>query len=218
MARNWSALKDFARMYPETFQDISESIWEQSNYGLTLLHACARYNPPVSVLRNVIELYPEALRKQDCLGRTPLHIAAGYGASSSVMKILTVKYPEACNIQDADGRTPLHFACDKFCKLFNEDDMISSRGPPRLKTVQLLLLGSLESVILEDDDEMNALEYALLCEAPMEVITLLQRAMQWVNKVRRSIHSQDPAHQRANLNGILYQDIRNVNNFVLYLD
>jgi hypothetical protein len=87
-----------------------------------------------------------------------------------------VVYPEACSIQDVDGRAPLHFACDEFCKLFEGDDNDNRSSTLTLRPttattttiteglcpekVQVLLLGSLESVMLEDEDEMNALEYA----------------------------------------------------------
>ena len=141
---------------------------------MTLLHACVRYNPHVPLLLKMTELHPESLRIKDCIDRTPLHVAAGSGVSLFVIRILTSKYPHACNIQDEDGRTPLHFACDTNCELFKEDKESSPRGPPCLDTVYALLAGSLDAVTLEDVNDMNAVEYALISDAPIEVITLLQ--------------------------------------------
>ncbi|KAL7535730.1 hypothetical protein ACHAWF_005250, partial [Thalassiosira exigua] len=60
--------------------------------------------------------------------------------------------------------TPLHFACDTTCQLF-EDDQAAPRGPPNLTTVRILLAGSLDAVIMEDVDEMNPIEYAILSDA-----------------------------------------------------
>jgi hypothetical protein len=145
----------------------------------------------------MIELHPQALEKEDCIGRTPLHIAAGSGASLLVMKVLTMKYPEACNIQDEDGSTPLHFACDSSCELFEDNEESSSRGRPSLDTVIVLLAGSLDAVILEDTDEMNAIEYALLSDAPLDVITLLQNAMQWTMRMKQSKVTSSPSNMTS---------------------
>ncbi|KAL7548359.1 hypothetical protein ACHAWF_011647 [Thalassiosira exigua] len=89
-----------------------------------------------------------------------------------------VGYLHACNIQDQDGSTPLHLACDTTCRLFEEDEdyRVPPRGPPELTTVKILLQGSLGAVILEDLDEMSPIEYAILSDAPLIVIKLLQKA------------------------------------------
>ncbi|KAL9180613.1 hypothetical protein ACHAXT_011066 [Thalassiosira profunda] len=188
-SQDWDRFEDFALKNPNTFRFISKSIQECEEFnGMSLLHACVRYNPPLKLLERMIQLYPRALRGEDCLGRTPLHVAAGTGASPWVIKLLVLNYSEACNIQDLDGRTPLHFACDTSCELFEDDADCLPRGPPALNTVRFLLAGSLDAVTLEDVDEMNAVEYAIISDAPMEVVNLLQRATQRVMKTnsRRS--------------------------------
>eukprot|EP01083_Nonionella_stella_P250929 866335_1 len=112
---------------------MSKSIAEGKEFnGMTLLHACVRYDPPIKVLDQMINLYPLSLTQQDCLGRTPLHVAAGSGASPWVIQLLIMNYAPACSIQDDDGRTPLHFACDTSCELFEGDHEFSPRGPPCL--------------------------------------------------------------------------------------
>lgn len=185
--QEWEQLQKVALSNPKTFQVISESIAECEDFnGMTLLHAAVRYDPPIRVLDKMIRLYPSALRGQDCIGRTPLHVAAGCGASSSIIKLLTVGYREACDLQDEDGRTPLHFACDTSCQLFEEDEDVV-RAPPSLDTVRVLLAGSLKAVTLEDEDEMNAVEYAIVSDAPIEVVNLLQKASQRVRKQAKSI-------------------------------
>ncbi len=63
---------------PETFTCISKLIYDCKEFnGMTLLHACILFNPPVSVLQKMIELHPQALRREDYIRRTPPHIAAG---------------------------------------------------------------------------------------------------------------------------------------------
>lgn len=182
-SQDWEQFEDVALSNPETFIMISRSISECAEFnGMTLLHACVRFEPPISVLKKMITMYPRALMSEDCLGRTPLHVAAGSGASPLIIRLLTVNYPAACSIQDEDGRTPLLFACDTSCELFEDDESSSPRDPPSLDTVRVLLAGSLDSVILEDVDEMNAVEYAIVSDAPIEVVNLLQRACQRVER------------------------------------
>jgi len=205
--QDWSKFEEVALSNPQTFKMISKSIGDCAEFnGMTLLHACVRFNPPLPILKKMIQIYPRALVGEDCLGRTPLHVAAGSGVSPSIIKLLTVNYPEACNIQDEDGRTPLLFACDTSCELFEDEgggDMNSqpSRDPPSLDTVRVLLSGSLDSVILEDVDEMNAVEYALVSDADIEVVNLLQRATQRVMKKKNPSRSSAPPQQPTSING-----------------
>jgi len=178
--QDWNRLEYIAQTEPKTYQFLSKSITLCDEFnGMTLLHACVRFHPPIKVLDLMIKLYPQALSVEDCLGRTPLHVAAGSRASPWIMKVLTVNYPQACDIQDEDGRTPLHFSCDAACELFEDDDCVS-RGPPSLDTIRVLLSGSLGAVTVEDFDERNAVEYAIMSDARIDVIKLLQKASQMV--------------------------------------
>ena len=179
-AQDWMTFEEFALSSPQTFKIISKAISEIEEFnGMTLLHACVRYDPPASLLQQMIEHYPQALMKVDCLGRTPLHVASGCGASLPVLELLTMGYPEACSVQDEEGKTPLHFACDASCELFEEDECMPPT-PPSIETICVLLQGSPDAVALEDLDEMNALEYAILSDAPFEVVKLLQDVTQRV--------------------------------------
>lgn len=178
-ARDWDRLHDIARSRPDALRRVSEDLPGRAEFnGMTLLHACARCDPPVDVLARLVEAYPEALRGGDCLGRTPLHVAAGTGARPSVLRLLVVGHPGACDARDEDGRTPLHLACDASCELF--EDGGPPRDPPSLEAVEVLLSGSLKAATVEDIDEMNAVEYALMSGASMKVVRLLQRASQRV--------------------------------------
>ncbi|KAL7553246.1 hypothetical protein ACHAWF_016508 [Thalassiosira exigua] len=100
--------------------------------------------------------------------------------------------------------TPLHFACDTTCQLF-EDDEAASRRPPRLLTVRILLAGSLDAVVLEDADEMNPIKYALLSDASMDVINLLQRATLRVLKKKKAQVATSPVRRQMD-----FMPMRNV--------
>jgi len=179
-------------LQPEKFRSLSALINQSSSFnGMTLLHAVCRYNPPSSVVRNMIMLCPEDAEALDCLERTPLHVATGTGASVNVINALLEANPSACRAQDADGRTPLHMACDRNCVLF--EGSVNSNDAPRYDVVNSLLSVSPSSVTLEDADEMTAIEYALLSSGDLRVVKMLQRASQ---KVLRKKHAEKKSNKQ----------------------
>jgi hypothetical protein len=146
---------------------------------MTLLHAVARYDPPLTIVAKMIEICPELLYAMDSLGRTPLHIAAGLGASPALIKLIALACPAACDAQDEDGKTPLHLACDIYCELFVEDDTNrnkTSRRTPNHDSIRALLSESLGAATIEDLDEMSPLEYAIVSDASLQTVKMLQRA------------------------------------------
>ena len=80
-SKDWIAFDEIVLSNPKTFKFISKTISECEEFnGMTLVHACVRYDPPVHVLSQMVNLYPKAVEQEDCLGRTPLHVAAGCSA------------------------------------------------------------------------------------------------------------------------------------------
>jgi len=185
-ANDWRRLNRVFLTEPEgrkTFQQLAALVADSSSFnGMTILHACSRFNPPPHVILRIIELCPDAPRARDCLDRTPLHVMAGTCAASFVIEVLVDAFPEACMMQDMDGRTPLHFACDSSCELFEDNNSKNSipRPPPSYRTIDVLVKASYDSVILEDEDGMSAIEYALCSNADLQTVKLLQRAAQKV--------------------------------------
>lgn len=153
---------------------VSEHIHKCDEFnGMTLLHAVVRYNPPLHILDAIILAHGDALEAQDCIGRTPLHVACGSGAHHQIIRRLVKECPQACDLQDDDGRLPLHIACDTECVLFEGDQ--TPREPPTFDVVQVLLSGSLNSVLVEDEDEMNPIEYAIISDLDIKIVKLLQK-------------------------------------------
>eukprot|EP00984_Skeletonema_dohrnii_P019323 scaffold9200_cov78-Skeletonema_dohrnii-CCMP3373.AAC.1 len=140
-----------------------------------------RDNPPLDIVANIIRLCPEMAGARDGLGRTPLHIAAGSNASPLLLKLIACAYPAACDAQDEDGRTPLHFVCDTSFVLFADhedgDDPLSTpqdQKAPKHEAIIALLSESLFASTIEDADEMNPLEHAIMCGASLKTVKLLQ--------------------------------------------
>lgn len=134
-----------------------------------------RFDPPPHVVKLLLTVDPDSPARVDCLRRTPLHVACGTRASHQVIQFLARAHPGACDVQDRDGKTPLHLACDSSCELFVGDGGMA-REPPSYEVVQTLRKASPQSVPLEDNDEMSALEHAILSGADIKVIKLLQYA------------------------------------------
>lgn len=155
---------------------------------MSLLHVCLRYNPPLEVVLKMIKMFSDrtaALRAQDAMGRTPLHIAAAYDADPTVLKLLGSADPMTCSILDKDGRSPLHLACDSSCNILHDENAIPTgpqepqrqhRDVPSYDAVRALLSESLHPALIEDEDGMSALEYAIISDASIEVVNLLQKA------------------------------------------
>ena len=148
--------------------------------GMTLLHAVVRYNPPLDVVAQMIRLCPDMPAAKDCLGRTPLHVAAGSKASASILKLLAHACPAACDVLDAEGKAPLHIVCDSSSVLFKEDrnneNSDTPSQPPNHDAVETLLSYSLHVVTLEDDEDMSPLEHAIMSNASLKTVRMLQSA------------------------------------------
>jgi ankyrin repeat protein len=177
--QDWELFQSTALSNPAAFRAIANAIRNSPDfYGMTLLHAVARYNPPLNVVTRMISICPDQLAAKDCLGRTPLHVAAGSSAEPRLIKFLAHAYPASCDATDEDGKTPLHFACDSSCELFEDDDNANRSMPREVchKIVHALLSESLHAATIEDLDEMNACEYAILSDAELRTVKLLQSA------------------------------------------
>mmetsp|Transcript_30057 Transcript_30057/g.49666 ORF Transcript_30057/g.49666 Transcript_30057/m.49666 type:complete len:347 (-) Transcript_30057:200-1240(-) len=78
----------------------------------TPLHIACWSNPPLEVVRVLIEAYPHALRTKDVHGDTPLHIAVSNPVTSiELVQILVEACPQAASIANREGLMPLHAAC-----------------------------------------------------------------------------------------------------------
>lgn len=133
------------------------------------LHQCVRKDPPPYIVQLLLAVSPESLSHVDCLHRTPLHIAAGAHAKLSIVQLLADADPAACFVQDVDGKTPLILACE------------SSWGDsPSIELIRILIKAYPTSLSLEDNDGTSALEHAILSEASLEVVEVLQHATAFI--------------------------------------
>ncbi len=178
MAKEWGKFSFLTLSSSSYFRALNSAIAKCAELnGMTLLHAVVRVDPPLDLIARMIECCPDLLATKDGLNRTPLHVAAGSKATPALLKLLADACPDTCDFQDTDGKTPLHFACDSSCELFEDD--IKNRGtitPPCHSAIRALLSVSMRAATLEDHDEMNPLENAIMSDASLQTIMLLQKA------------------------------------------
>lgn len=198
-ARDWEKIDVMflsGRVGRQLFQHLAARVSNSKSFnGMTILHACVRFNPPSDLVTKMIELCPTSPSGTDCLGRCPLHVATGCGVDSDLIKVLVEAYPEACTIQDSDGRTPLHMSCDLHTELFEESAFEKTQVSHQ--TIQILLKASLESSIIEDDDGMSAIEYALFSEAKLDTVRLIQKAAQHVRVRKQKADAEERRRSSA---------------------
>ena len=195
-SRDWQSFENLSLSSPSVFRTLCEEIAGcEEFHEMTLLHAVARCDPPLSIVARMIVCCPDLPSSTDSLGRTPLHVAAGLGASPDVIRLIAHSWPAACISPDEDGKTPLHFACDTSCELFADDsnNKTPSQEVPNHDSIRYLLSVCLHAAAMEDFDEMSPLEYAILSDAEIETVKLLQLAVS-VEIQSRSKSSSRPAN------------------------
>uniref|UniRef100_A0A6U2DN02 Uncharacterized protein n=1 Tax=Pseudictyota dubia TaxID=2749911 RepID=A0A6U2DN02_9STRA len=162
-----------------------------------LLHTLCAHRPPNHIVERILKKNPSLVSSRDCEMRTPLHVAIECGASSGVIRRLLSVDPTAAELKDSEGRTPLILACGEMGREEYESKEHEKLRVHRLtKAIRLMAQIAPQSSIIEDDDEMTALEHAISCDAPIEIVKELQkvtaRSMMQVDRRRRR-HTMDVA-------------------------
>ena len=139
-----------------------------------IIHFAVRFQAPTMILVLLSEVYPISLTSADTTGRYPIHVAAKWSATPDVIAFLITTNPDVAGVQDTTGKTPLHYVGECYLQHFSSHTY--SRNDSMLQVVRLLKEAAPLSVNLEDNDGMNAVEYALLSDAHLKVVKTMQRA------------------------------------------
>lgn len=140
-----------------------------------LVHLVCRFRAPTCVVRLVAETYPESLKSPDAMGRFPIHIACAWGASTETIEFLIYQDSVAASMQDNEGKAPIHHLCQSF-QLNYQDTLCMSTGEAMLSIINMLKAVAPNSFNLEDNEEANAIEYAIESDTNIKIIRTIQRA------------------------------------------
>jgi len=173
--RQWNLLGELLRQGDSAAIPIDDTVGQPITSDL-LVHFVCRFQAPTSIVRLVAKTYQESLKCADALGRFPIHIACAWGASPETIQFLIYEHPVAASIQDNEGKTPLHHLCQSFMLNYQDAPLMLSVSDSMMSIVTMLKDTAPKSFNLEDNDDMNAVEYALESDTDIKVVKTIQRA------------------------------------------
>jgi len=139
-----------------------------------IVHFAVRFQAPLRIITLLSSAYAESLSSPDAAGRYPIHVAAKWGAAPDIIQFLIKSNPSVAGLPDHSGKTAMHYVGEFYHVNFSSS--YCNRDEAMLHVVRLVKFAAPNSVNLEDDDGMNAIEYALLSDANLAVIRAMQRA------------------------------------------
>lgn len=145
-----------------------------------ILHGACEHSAPLPIVIKLCIAHPSSVRTIDDRGMLPLHVAVYNGCHPDMIDYLIKAYPDSAGAQDSAGKTPLHHAAESYSEnfVYNFYDFPDFREVHKstLHVVQLLVDAAPASVNIEDEDEMNPIEYALLNATHIKIVKFLQRS------------------------------------------
>jgi ankyrin repeat protein len=131
------------------------------------LHAACLMGAPLLLVEDLIQAYPDAIRKKTSDGKLPLHLVCESLPDCRVVKLLVDQYKDALQIKNNEGNTPL--------------DVVSSMliSPERSEIIEILMSE-------EQNDDENIVYTHTKLHALIE-------ERQWDGAVRRVLEAPDEA-------------------------
>jgi len=180
-----------------------------------LHYACQYRKIPFSTILAIMRMFPNAIREKDCKGRLPLHCATRSGVGSEIIEHLLRKYPNSSVQQDDKGKTPLHLACKYFSLAydhdhdhdhdfvrFEDDEDRADRLCQKLNSLLVMFMqANSQCFLIEDENDMSALEYTIEQEVSHETIYIMQKVMERMQKMKSAIASQNKKDLRTTSHG-----------------
>jgi len=156
-----------------------EMLMDLGDSGENVLHRVCRYHPTPEVVELIIHELPTAIYQTNDQGQYPIHCAAEWGACPKVIRILSDRCRDTLKIQDNQGRTPLHLACNDYCDnyKYSQGAVVLQMREAVAQTIKILTKKCPTVVNIEDNEEVTALEYAVLnAFIDLDTIQCIQRA------------------------------------------
>jgi len=149
-----------------------------------IIHQACSHRAPKEILQGLSSEYWKSLYHADSDGRFPIHVAALNGAGPDIVSFLINSNSASAGIKDALGKTPLHYICEEFLKK-NQGTNSLRCHQNMFRTVALLIKSAPSSVNVEDNEEMNPIEYAIASGAHVGIIKEMQKASRYCWRARQ---------------------------------
>mmetsp|Transcript_69210 Transcript_69210/g.102901 ORF Transcript_69210/g.102901 Transcript_69210/m.102901 type:complete len:264 (-) Transcript_69210:546-1337(-) len=153
---------------------------------LTILHVACRLQPPVDIVKLLNDKFPASNSHPDHMGQYPIHLAAEWGASPRVIDYLVNKDPLLASLQDKCGKTPLHCFCQHYAANSPRMDKLDLRES-MFKVINTLSQAAPLSLLMEDFEGFNAVEYALESNTDNRIVRRLQKRSEHFWKEKQKI-------------------------------
>jgi len=156
-----------------------QMLMDLDDSGENVLHRVCRYHPTPEIVELIIQELPTAISQTNDQGQYPIHCASEWGACPTVIRILSDSCSYALKNQDNQGRTPLHLACKDYWDnyKYTQDAVVLQMREAVAQTIKMLTRKCPTVANLEDNEEVTALEYAVLNDAiDLDTIKCIQRA------------------------------------------
>ena len=140
----------------------------------SVVHFALRYRAPLHIIKLLAKCYPLCLTRPDCTGKFAVHVACKYGSPPNIMEYLISENKLAAGVQDPEGKTPVHYLAE--CYASNYETVSHTVNEYMMEIIRYLREAAPESFNVEDEEERNAIEYAIENDSNIKVIKMMQRA------------------------------------------
>ncbi|KAL3942614.1 MAG: hypothetical protein SGBAC_003215 [Bacillariaceae sp.] len=119
----------FEKMFPEIDVDPPEKqagMWVTKfdvdgtvEWSRVPLHAALIHGAPYTIVKRLVDLFPEGIRCTDDTGMLPLHLAIKHVSTASSLRLLLEKFPEAMFAKDNKGNGPFQMREDERSRIMS---------------------------------------------------------------------------------------------------
>jgi hypothetical protein len=161
----------------------------QSDRSVSKLTKACKRDRSLKEIKSIVDKFPDSVTLADLQGYTALHVSADNATSPAVLLYLLQLFPEACSLADKQGKMPLHYVAvpSKWSArrpigsfIFESDDGESVEDemilhPQYMDLLQAFMQAYPSALAHDDFTGQNPIECALLDDAPLEVVKIMQR-------------------------------------------
>ena len=140
------------------------------------LHLILQNNPSLCIVQKFVKAFPSSLYEINYMGHYPLQTALTCGTTPDIVKFLAKNNKEAVQKINKEGRTSLHLSLDGYSTLlkrYNYDTSIIILFFSSF--IDILSHYGYSHINVDDNNGMNALEYALEKEVAYPVVEMLHK-------------------------------------------